>query len=69
MTQLCNISSEETYDDIVFMGGFNCDTGRGRFFKEFPDFTDDHSTCMADINELPAISYTCISPNASAATS
>ena len=69
MAQLSNICYVESYDDIVLMGDFICDRGRGRFFNEFSDVAVDHFLCTADINGLPARSYTYISPNASAATS
>ena len=37
MAHLSNICSEESNDDMVFMGNFNCDLGRGKFFNKFSD--------------------------------
>ena len=48
MAQLSNICSEESYDDILLTGDFNCDPGRGRFLNEFSDKEVDHSLCIAD---------------------
>ena len=69
MSDLSNFCSNESYDEILIMGDFNCDPNKGRFFKEFDYFSRQHSLYMSDIEKLPPETYTYISQNSSAVTS
>ena len=69
IAQLSVNSSEDTHDDILLMGNFNCYPGRGGFIIEFSNVAVYLFVRKADIYELPANGYTYISLNASVATS
>ena len=66
---IANFIREESFDDIVLAGDFNCDPSKGRFFREFSKMLSEHSLVKADIDNLPRTSYTFVSPNAIASTS
>ena len=66
---ISNFIREETFDDLVIAGDWNCHPNRGRFFHEFLNLTNEHALTKADLDNLPPFSYTYISSNNSAGCS
>ena len=69
LSVVANILINETYDDLMWIGDFNSDPSKGRFFEKLDALVREFSLYAADIANLPASSYTYISKNETAATS
>ena len=50
LSDISNVCSFETYDEIIIVGDFNCDPNKGRFFEEFMIFITTHSFIIPDIS-------------------
>ena len=57
-----------TADEVILTGDLNCDPNKGRFYREFTEFTHNFNFEMIDL-QLPADSFTYLSPGNNTTTS
>ena len=60
ISEIASYCSDGFFDEIAIFGDFNCDPTKGRFFAEYVELASEFSLFMADINALPADTYTYI---------
>ena len=68
LADLSTIFDDEHFDEVLLMGDFNCDPNKGRFFKEFINFTNNLGLQVVDL-ELPNDSFTYVSSGQTCSTS
>ena len=68
LLEISEIIESECTNEIIIIGDLNCDPQKGRFFKYFKEFNDNHNLSMAD-SRLPIDSFTYVSAAHKSSTS